>query len=343
MRALLPRLGLLAVVLATLVIAPRGAAAYPTGDQFDGKPLEEDSGGGIAFDGAPRWTGHTCAVCHTHAPGRIKLRLEADHAELFTSGWKPSQQYHLRVVLTDTWANDANRALGDKCGFTTMPYKACDQNGFALEMADARGKPVGTIVPLDGAACATPAAMVADPAVRVLEDKSAVTHSGTHMGVTAWDFCWTAPAAGTGVITAYLAGVDGNGGDGTMAFPTDTSGDDVAAGSVPLAELGADAPGQTGGCNTTGDASGLVGIAAVLALLGWRQRHARTARLALVVTLAAGSGCTHVRANQRETLAKRNMQFAPDPTEDELDLHMQQSREGSAGGYGSSGGGCGCN
>jgi hypothetical protein len=35
--------------------------------------------------------------------------------------------------------------------------------------------------------------------------------------------------------------------------------------------------------------------------------------------------------------------FAPDSAEDELDLHMQQSREGSAGGYGSAGGGCGCN
>ena len=45
----------------------------------------------------------------------------------------------------------------------------------------------------------------------------------------------------------------------------------------------------------------------------------------------------------RETLAKRNMKFAPDPAEDELDLHMQEAREGSSGGYGSSGGGCGCN
>jgi len=50
-----------------------------------------------------------------------------------------------------------------------------------------------------------------------------------------------------------------------------------------------------------------------------------------------------VRPRQRETLAHRNMTFGPDPAEDELDLHMQESREGSSGGYGSSGGGCGCN
>ena len=60
----------------------------------------------------------------------------------------------------------------------------------------------------------------------------------------------------------------------------------------------------------------------------------------LIISLAS---CGNVRPRQRETLAKRNMKFAPDPTEDELDLHMQESREGSSGGYGSSGGGCGCN
>ena len=59
---------------------------------------------GIAFDGAPRWSGHTCAVCHTDTPGRIGLKLEADKPELFTDGWKANQQYHLRVVLSDEWA-----------------------------------------------------------------------------------------------------------------------------------------------------------------------------------------------------------------------------------------------
>jgi len=65
--------------------------------------------------------------------------------------------------------------------------------------------------------------------------------------------------------------------------------------------------------------------------------------VALLAGLAMLAGCVHVRPRQRETLAKKNMKFAPDPVEDELDLHMQESREGSSGGYGSSGGGCGCN
>jgi len=65
--------------------------------------------------------------------------------------------------------------------------------------------------------------------------------------------------------------------------------------------------------------------------------------LVVLLGLVAGAGCVHVRPTERETLARRNMKFGPDPIEDELDLHTQEAREGSQGGYGSSGGGCGCN
>ena len=85
---------------------------------------------------------------------------------------------------------------------------------------------------------------------------------------------------------------------------------------------------------TLGGAIALVGVAMLL-----RGRR----RLCALLACAALGGCVHVRPRERETLAKRNMKFGPDPIEDELDLHMQESREGAAGGYGSSGGGCGCN
>ncbi len=329
------RIGLAGVIVVAMA---QPARAFPTGDQFDLVPIEEDGAGGIAFDGAPRWAGHTCAVCHTAAPGRIGLRIEADHPELFTDGWKPNQQYHLRVVLERTWANEANRGAGDNCGFSVMPYRACDQNGFALELADAGGAPVGVLAPFVGTACVAAGAMVTGADVRILDDHSAVTHSGTHMGQIEWNLCWTAPGSGAGVITAYVAGVDGNGGNGTLAFPTDSTGDDVASGAVPIPELGGDRPVQTGGCSTTGDDGGLV-----LALIAVGMYAVRKRRMLAIVAVLAMVGCTHVKAHQRATLSKRSMQFAPDPTEDELDLHMQQSREGAAGGYGSSGGGCGCN
>jgi uncharacterized protein (TIGR03382 family) len=331
----------IAFALLIILAAARVASAFPTGDQFDLDPVQFDAAGGIAFTGAPRFAGHTCDVCHTDAPRRISLELQADKSDLFTSGWKPGLQYHLRVVLENEWAGLANRAAGDNCGFDSMPYKACDENGFALEMDDASGKPVGKFVPVANGACANISPAPTDVDVRVLTDGTAVTHSGLHNGLTAWDMCWTAPAAGAGTITAYLAAVDGNGGDGTVEFPNDAIGDDVASGTVPLAELGAAPPTpQTGGCAATDPEAGVAVIAVIAA---WAALRRRRARIAAALAIAMAGGCVHVRPRQRETLAKKNMKFAPDPVEDELDLHMQESREGSSGGYGSSGGGCGCN
>lgn len=71
---------------------------------------------------------------------------------------------------------------------------------------------------------------------------------------------------------------------------------------------------------------------------------ARSCRAIFVfVTVALGAGCAPVKPYQRELLAKPIMTFQPDADEDTLDLHMLEAREGSTGGYGSAGGGCGCN
>ena len=314
------------------------AHAFPTGDQFDSDPVMFDGGGGIPFDGAPRWQGHTCAVCHTNAPGIIGLTLEADQPALFATGWQPSTQYHLRVVMQHEHEGVQYAASGDNCGPTVMPYTPCDQNGFALEFDTAAGAPTGTFGLFINNACVAATPVPIDPPVHVLADGSAVIHAGLHYGLTSWDLCWTSPAAGVGTITAYLAAVDGNGGDGTINFPNDTTGDDVAAGAVPLAEANAaPPPAQSGGCNAGSDVG--VAIAIVICVLVLTLRR----RAVTVLAIAALGGCVHVRPRQRETLAKRNMKFSPDPAEDELDLHMQEAREGSSGGYGSSGGGCGCN
>ncbi|MCX5743208.1 MAG: DUF4266 domain-containing protein [Proteobacteria bacterium] len=322
------------------------AHAYATGDQFDAVPTAEGGGGGgIAFDGAPRWTGHACDVCHTSPAGQIGIKLEADHPTLFTEGWDPKKQYHLRIDLLDQHAGLEFAAAGDKCGAAHTPYTPCDQNGFALEIANAAGKPVGTFAAFDGTRCvATPPV---DASVYILKDGTAVTHRGLHFGVTRWDFCWTSPAAGAGTITAFVSAVDGNGGDGTAAFPSNATDDDVETGVVPLPERavgGADA--QTGGCSAAGDPGLVVGVLGALAVLGFlrpgrRRRHQMLAVGALATAMLGG--CAHVRPRQREVLARKNMKFAPDTAEDELDLHMREAREGSTGGYGSSGGGCGCN
>lgn len=67
-------------------------------------------------------------------------------------------------------------------------------------------------------------------------------------------------------------------------------------------------------------------------------------RALAVVVLALGlTGCVRVKPYERELLSKKTMTFQPDPYEDVLDQHMLEAREGAVGGYGSAGGGCGCN
>jgi hypothetical protein len=322
-----------------------GAAhAYPAGSQFELDAMRFDGGSGVAFTGAPRWAGHTCLVCHTEAAGRIGASLEAGPAEIFSTGYVPGQTYRLRVVLTGEWAAVDAAAFGDECGAAVAPYRRCDDNGFAIEIADGRGQPVGGFAraALDGS-CGAPAS-AGDADAYVLRDGTAALQSGNHHGRASWNVCWTAPTAGAGPLTAYLAVVDGNGGDGTEANPNDTSGDDVFAGAVPLAEHGggAPAPDQGSGCAIGGRATSgaaLIALAALVLGLALGRRH--WVALALAALLAGG--CATVKPWEREKLAKRKMLFGADPDELELDLHMQDAREGSSGGYGNAGGGCGCN
>ncbi|MBL4632503.1 MAG: DUF4266 domain-containing protein [Kofleriaceae bacterium] len=64
---------------------------------------------------------------------------------------------------------------------------------------------------------------------------------------------------------------------------------------------------------------------------------------AALVFIAVGCGRQAVRASEKEFLADRIMQFDSDGQEAAADSHIHSNREGSAGGTGASGGGCGCN
>jgi hypothetical protein len=68
-------------------------------------------------------------------------------------------------------------------------------------------------------------------------------------------------------------------------------------------------------------------------------------RLAIVLTALALGGCGRfaVRPNEKEHLADRTMKFDGDGQESASDDHVFSNREGSVGGRGTSGGGCGCN
>lgn len=66
---------------------------------------------------------------------------------------------------------------------------------------------------------------------------------------------------------------------------------------------------------------------------------------ALAVVLGAGSGCAGMKVHpwDRDLLAEEKMRFNPDPMVSSIDDHIYFSKEGSTGGSGVGGGGCGCN
>lgn len=59
--------------------------------------------------------------------------------------------------------------------------------------------------------------------------------------------------------------------------------------------------------------------------------------------LVNACGKQAVRASEKEFLADRIMQFDADGQEAAADEHVKSNREGSTGGRGTGGGGCGCN
>lgn len=63
----------------------------------------------------------------------------------------------------------------------------------------------------------------------------------------------------------------------------------------------------------------------------------------IILVALAASGCTTVKPWERGTLTKKEMAWSPDPLAATLGEHIYFAKEAAAGGYGSAGGGCGCN
>jgi hypothetical protein len=249
------------------------------------------SGEGVYFTGAPRFSSLTCASCHTDGPGQVKLKLGADPPDLFTRGYDPGRTYVLEVELIGETKGLAY--IGDTC--TEPPlrgqnftYHQCNNNGFGLEVDTADGTPLalpGTLcaeAPLANGMC--PPANQADEVV-IAPDGDAAFHGRAHdpsarqvvsrNDPRTWHLWWTAPAQGSGPLTIYVAGVDGNGGAGMPENDQDPYGDDTIQASFPIAEAGAPPPLPTqSGCDILPhpSASGFVLLALALLLLLARRR-----------------------------------------------------------------------
>lgn len=69
--------------------------------------------------------------------------------------------------------------------------------------------------------------------------------------------------------------------------------------------------------------------------------NAKRALAALLLVSAAS--CVRVAPYQRGQMADPSMEISHENAETRFRAHVHDSREGATGGYGSSGGGCGCN
>ena len=66
-------------------------------------------------------------------------------------------------------------------------------------------------------------------------------------------------------------------------------------------------------------------------------------QLICLVAVLCLCGCETVQPWERGTLARREMQWQPDPMGISLQAQINASKEASSGGQGAAGGGCGCN
>ncbi len=68
-----------------------------------------------------------------------------------------------------------------------------------------------------------------------------------------------------------------------------------------------------------------------------------TTAIVCMPLLVLSAGCVTVKPQQRAVLADPIMQFEGDPQANAMRRHAVDNREGSYGGGGVAGGGCGCN
>lgn len=253
-----------------LLVLPSVAHAFADATQFFANPTVPHgatygaSGEGIYFTGAPRYASLTCNSCHTDGPRALGLELAADDAALFTNGYVPGQTYELEVKLkNETEGTQYNSATCTDPPGTANGYVQCNNNNFGLEI-DAAG------APLTNGFCAAAPVKGACPAPDQANDEALVAPDGDAIfgnrqldpntarlelrnGPTTWHLWWTAPPAGSGPVTVYVAAVDGNGGAGMAANDQDPYGDDTAQASFFLQEQGATVPtGAAAACSFGG-------------------------------------------------------------------------------------------
>lgn len=282
------------VLVAITAALPSRAQAFADAAQFFKTSSNAATFGatseGLYFTGAPRFASLDCSTCHRNGPQRVGLRLNADDPDLFTTGYVPGKLYQLQVELTNeteglSW--NAKQCTDPPAPGDTYQYVQCNNNGFGLEI-DANG------APLSGGYCAQQPKNGVCPMPDYTVDESLVSPDNdavfdakiysadpnmpkliTRNDATSWKFWWTAPKAGTGPLTVYVAAVDGNGGAGTIANDQDPYNDDIVSANFFLQESGALVHNSaSAGCSAGGTAAprALAWLLLPIVLLAFRRR-----------------------------------------------------------------------
>jgi len=223
-----------------IVAIPNVAQAYHSGSTFD-KPPGAGGGGGIFYAGAPLERGWDCTMCHLQPPGKVKVRLDVNPPSLFQNfTYTPGNVYSFTATMVD-------EHLGKNSPLSNY-------NSVVVEVVDGKGFQAGSM-----GGFAAEDLYSGYPAT--------IATTGTKPNVTQWTFNWTAPPLGSGPVTMYVAGVDGNGANaGAGKTLTDPLHDDVFVASVAFTES------PTGRRNPSGTSIFACALGLVVAIGSQRRR-----------------------------------------------------------------------
>jgi len=202
----------LTVVCGMTLATPVPAHAFHPMNMFV-KPIAEGGGNKIFFTGSDRWQTYDCSVCHIDPAGRITFTIESDPPELMEEQrWEPNVEY--RIVV---------RLEGEHLVHET------NLNSFLIEFDTDDAQPVGRYF---GESLQPPTGYDGMSAEGVAAGRAAFGNE--------WSFWWLSPYEGTGRLTMYLAGLDGNGageaGDADPDLHSDPWGDDVFSTRLRICE-----------------------------------------------------------------------------------------------------------
>ncbi|MGB1015014.1 MAG: DUF4266 domain-containing protein [Nannocystaceae bacterium] len=200
---------------------------------------------------------------------------------------------------------------------------------FTVEATDFEGRPFGTLTaPPRELLEPTERCESGSGALEAIQLGSRVTYALGDCGATSMRLQWTAPDEP--VRGALFLGTVLADGDGTP------QGDRAGILEVPLEPVGA---GE--GCSIAAHKTSTWPLwLVVLILTSRRRRRLLVGSLALLLPLG---GCARVKPYERGRLAQPDMALKPSDDLESGPDHALDYREGSAGGLGGNGGGCGCN